>query len=302
MSTPGERSAYSRCSIVLNEYYGFAKSPILSPAFSSIWLSAYIRQQWGFIGKGVLGFTKSGTNARLMIGWGSTNSKIGIYTYNGSSEVRIAEETGTSFGFSNLNRIDLNIVNYGESGQVIVYVNGSLVIDYSGNISVLSQSTLDQVIMEQTQSTVTLISEVIVADENTRLMSLKTLAPSSDGDTSANWTGAYTDIDEVTLSDSDKIYSSTADADFQANLTGMPTGTFSVKAVKVAARCVDGSGSKGIALGIKSGGTVNVGDTETCAGYWQTKERLMTVNPVTGVSFTPEDIEALQVNLRAKAL
>ena len=106
----------------------------------------------------------------------------------------------------------------------------------------------------------------------------------------------------MTLSDSDKIYSSTADADFQANLTEMPTGTFSVKAVKVAARCVDGSGSKGIALGIKSGGTVNVGDTETCAGYWQTKERLMTVNPVTGVSFTPEDIEALQVNLRAKAL
>jgi hypothetical protein len=132
-------------------------------------------------------------------------------------------------------------------------------------------------------------------------MRLKTLAPSAAGDAN-DWTGTYEDVDETSIYDSDKIYSATDNTDFQCNLTGMPSGTWSVKAVKVAVRCVDSSGSTGIQLGIKSGGTVDVGDTQTASGYWQTKERLMTVNPVTGVAFTPAEIEALQINLRAKAL
>jgi hypothetical protein len=82
----------------------------------------------------------------------------------------------------------------------------------------------------------------------------------------------------------------------------MPTGSYRVKAVKAVARVVDGSGSMGVALGIKTGGTVNVGSTETCSGYWQAKERLMTLNPVTGVEWTPAELEALQLNIRAKAL
>lgn len=280
---------------------------------TSCWFGFFMAVAYNTINNRIVGIIDSSTGSSvkgIYVGtsaYSGTAYKMALYKWDGINLTTIASESGYSFPSGSIvcdsiHKIDLQIVDYGSSAVLRLYYEGSLVIEYNGDISITGVSSLNAIGILSPADVYIALSEFFVADEDTRLMRLKTLAPSAAGDTSTNWTGAYTDIDEVTLSDTDRIYSSTADADFQANLTGMPTGTYSVKAVKVAARAVDGSGSLGMALGVKTGGTVNVGATETCIGYWQTKERLMTINPVSGVAWTPADIEALQLNIRAKAV
>jgi hypothetical protein len=270
----------------------FSDTPI-----ESIWLSQriYTYPSSGRFGTGLSMF---GSYDGIYIG---CTTKIALYKYSGTTWALLMEESGNN-NVNGFLEIDMQISNFGINANVSVYCNGNLIIEYTGDITTPNIENGFDCVSIGNDSNYFYPSEIIVADEDTRLMRLKTLAPSAAGDTSANWTGAYTDIDETTLSDSDKIYSSTNNADFQCNLTGMPSGAWSVKAVKVAARCVDGSGSTGIQLGVKSGGTVGSGNTQTASGYWQTKEILMQVNPVTGVAFTPAEIEALQINLRAATL
>ena len=270
--------------------------PTIAP-FSSIWLHSriYIDSVTNAM---ALGVSKSGTGAWIGFGLGSAMNKAAIYKYDGTTATKLVEESTGTIQYNAT--VDVNLVNYSTSGQVVVYVNGLRVLDYTGDVTSASQTSLDRLHLFLGDNMH--MSQIIMADEDTRLMHVKTHAPNAAGDSSTNWTGAYTDIDETVISYADKVYSSTDNADFQCNLTGMPTGSYRVKAVKVVARGFDGTGAMGMQLGVKTNGTVNVGNTETCSGYWKSKERLMTLNPVTGVEWTANDIENLQLNIRAKAL
>lgn len=218
-----------------------------------------------------------------------------------ANDTVIATEEGNSA--AQTTTIDMNIISLGSSASIKVYSGGSEIINYTGDLSSYSISDLDSVWFSTGPFGVFEVAHSpIVADEDTRLFVLATLRPNAEGDTSANWTGSYTDIDETTISDSDKIYSSTPDADFQCGVTGMPSGSWVVKAVKVAVRCVDGSGTNGIAVGVKTNDTVSVSGAMSCSGYWQTKELMLNINPVTGNPWTPAEIEALQLNLRCMAV
>ena len=288
-------STYTRCNVLSGYSPVFTSTPpdglgahIYVVRFLATENNVFLLGLVDINGKQISAFTSNGSGLRSS-----------IRLYNGSSWVTLADSSVDDLPSNGSMFLDLYIESVGAAAKIILYKNGASTLEYSGDLSSYGISNINKVGIGG--NTYMLFSGVIVADEDTRLMRLKTLAPSAAGDTN-DWTGAYTDVDEATLSDSDKIYSATDDADFQCNLTGMPTGTWSVKAVKVAARCVDGSGSTGIQLGVKSGGTVASGDTQTASGYWQTKERLMQVNPVTGIAFTTAEIEALQINLRAKAL
>lgn len=291
---------YSRCGVCSAGTAYICKSNVLPTPLTDLWLSAIIYIPIGNTINKFIGIGKNGYNSGVLIGTDTyTNGKLALFKVDNLTYTLLAAESGVSLVTAA--KYDINIQNFDTTATIKVYINGNEYISYTGDAKPSGVGSLDQIFLFGNGS-YGYMSSIIVADEDTRLMRLKTLAPSAAGDTSANWTGAYTDIDETTLSDADKIYSATNNADFQTNLTGMPSGTWSVKAVKVAARCVDGSLSTGIQLGIKSGGTVGSGDTQTASGYWQTKERLMIVNQVTGVAFTPAEIEALQINLRAVTL
>jgi hypothetical protein len=298
-------SANARCALnILNAPIPYAKSYAFTDV-TSCWCSyMFYCNTFASTNALMLGLSKKGSNAWIGMGCGSIAKKAALFKYDGTTITKLSEETGTSVIDSFiLNKVDIQIINYGVNGTINLFINGALVTTYTGDLTVLSNASLNIVHLVRTaSSTAGFVSEVIVADEDTRLMRLKTHAPDAAGDSSTNWTGAYTGIDEVASTDTDKIYSSTNDADFQCNLSGMPPGAYRVKAVKAVVRAVDGSGSMGVALGVKTGGTVDVGSTETCSGYWQSKERLMTVNPVTGVEWTPAEVEALQLNIRAKTI
>jgi hypothetical protein len=229
-----------------------------------------------------------------------SNGKIGIYKYDGATFTQLAAEAGTLFTNNALHKVDMQIISLGVSTTINVWVDGSLAIEYTGDPRPTGLTDLDIVTLFGNVTYPLESSEIIVASEDTRLMSLKTLAPNAAGDAS-EWTGAYTDIDEETLSDEDTVYTASAAVEFNANLTGMPAGTFICKGVKVAARAADGVGGLTFAVGVRTNSTTDLGPPVTLEGAWETVEELYQTNPITANRFTPAEIEALQIALETAA-
>jgi hypothetical protein len=144
-------------------------------------------------------------------------------------------------------------------------------------------------------------SELIVADADTRSMSLVTMALNATGDAN-NWTtGTFASINPVTINDANVIAVNTTGQDFQANCIDLPSGSFSVLAVKVAARAevTAGSTPTSLKMGVKTGGTVNVDGGRSPTSGFLTYERLMTQNPVTSAAWLQSAMNALQLDLQS---
>ncbi len=241
------------------------------------------------------GIVKSGTaGAGLWIGGGSLgNNNLALMSYNGTTQTQLAAEGGSSMA-GGLHRIDLNV----KAGSVDVYLDGTLLFTWTGNpLTTPGVSGFDQFGIAASYS-----SEFIAADEDTRLLSLVTLAPNAAGDANA-WTGAYTDISETVNNDATSLYTDTVGQDAQFNLNDMPAGSFTIKAVKISARvsksAVATAGS--IGLGVKSGGTINSGAPVAQTTAWATMEAYLPSNPVTTNAWQQSEINALQMNFRSAA-
>jgi len=141
-------------------------------------------------------------------------------------------------------------------------------------------------------------SEVIVSDSDTRAFSLFTLAPTGAGATSA-WTGTYASVNPVPNNDSNSVYTNTASVTEQFTLTSLPTGVFSIQAVKVTARAelTAGSTPTNLSVGVYSHTTLAAGTSVAQTTAWQENESLLAVNPVTSAAWTQAEISALQVAL-----
>jgi len=297
-SSGAYRSAYARCS--LSCFSGTRTLPFAGGAITSAWLSAYVSFNTGLSNRKWLGLVSSasGNNSGIWIGVGSSTSKLALFKFDGTTLTTLASEAGNSLG--GLSKIDVQLVNYGSSSLVNVFVNGALVIAYSGSTAISGVSNLDCVGMAGDSTSNQGMSEIIVADEDTRSFSLLTMAPTGAG-TTDQWTGAVTTINGTSFSDANPNFTNTTGQDQQANITDPPTGIFGVKAVKIAARAAPSVGSTPtkIKLGYNSGGTVAVGVAQTLTNSFATYEQLDATNPVTGTAWSFSDLAALQVDIKS---
>jgi hypothetical protein len=122
------------------------------------------------------------------------------------------------------------------------------------------------------------------------------------GDANTFTAGTYADINEVAINDANTTHSNTPEQDLQVALGHLPTGAFVVKAIKAAARLSDGVGGMGMQIGIKTNGVALLSPTIPLAGAWGTYEGLLQQNPVTANNFTVDEINALQLACRSKAV
>jgi hypothetical protein len=247
----------------------------------------------------------STTNKGIFVGTSSSNGqKVALLKFDGSTVTQLATETGTSISLGSFHKFDMHVTNYGASSSIDVYMDGNLLISYTGDCSVSGVTGLDCVMCQYTRGSATLggLSEFIVSTTDTRKMSLVTHYPNAAGDV-LEFTGAYTTVDEITIDDSDLAYDNVDGHRAMYNLSNTPAGTFSVLAVKEAVRASRSSDSSptSINLGIKSGGTVDVNANRSLGIGWGTVERLMTVNPVTGNLFTTAELDALQIVVESEA-
>ena len=295
------RAGYARCKIGWTSANQQIKSTVFQGGeVTSCWIS--FRSYWDTTaGRIKVGLGKSGTSKGLFLGPETTaGTKISVSTYDGTTRTQIAASVGLHLNASTLQKIDMQLVNYGVHAEIRVWVDGALAIEEPDiDCSISGVSGFDSVFLFSVASASNEgCSEIIVASHDIRARSLCTYYPNaaaSDG----GWTGTFTDIDEVTIDDADLIYSFTDAQDFQCGLTATPAGSFAVESVKVEDRAIR-SVDEGQALGIKSGSTISVdGTPDTLTEAWATYEHYMATNPVTGNPFTVAEMDALLLNIRS---
>lgn len=260
------------------------------------------------------GFGQYSSTNSLVVGTNSvTPNKATLYKYNGSTLTALASETGTSLAQSTLLRFDMQVVSYGASASVNVYVGGSLIISFTGDVTVSGMTAMDCCVFGPATSGSGgryYFSEVMVADEDLRAWpGLVTLAPNATGAT-ASWTGTWSTVNQTTLSDANPLYTNTAALDEMLKVTSLPSGTFVVKGVQAAARMavsatgavptkvklgwLNASGATGA-----TGSGFGSGSTKSLTGAYTTYDQLDTLNPVTGVAFTQAEVSGIQIDLES---
>lgn len=298
-SSGWRRTAYSRTALLSGSYYSFAKSTIFSPMTSG-WFHCTAVRTFSNVANHI-GIMQYSNNKGFFITSTISTSKLRLTKYDGSSYNELAVESGNTF--SGICIWDLYFSGLGTNDTIILWNNGMKIIEYTGDLSLSGMTGLDSVYLFGQNATTGangIYSEIIVADEDTRLMSLKTLVPNAAGDTN-DWVNDYTSIDEETIQTIDAVYIDSVDKDFQCNLTGMPTGDFQIKAVKCTIFVSDSLASRAVQIGIKTNSVVHLGSTKNLDSSWETKEELFNNNPETSDQFTPDEINALQLNVRSKS-
>jgi hypothetical protein len=144
------------------------------------------------------------------------------------------------------------------------------------------------------------LDEVVVHEDLTLRMRLVTLTPNGAA-TTADWSGAYTDIDEVAANDSDAIESATNGAIFRCELSDLPTATETVLAVQAVDRAAYGlTGPQKQQLGFCIDSTDYFsGDISLDAAYAGYKGDLLVTNPDTAAAWSRAEVNALQLAIKA---
>lgn len=306
------RSAYSRCGVRGNTSSSISKSnPFAGGAITSAWLSfryyAFtVSSNIAATPQHAIGVGLSGTTKGLFVGIVATTpwTQVGLTKYDGTATTLLAQETGNSGTVGTINRIDMQIINYGTSATVNVYFNNSLIITFTGDVSISGMTNFDSVFMADSSNNTSMMwncSEIIVANEDTRgFPGLATLALTGAG-TTDQWTGVFSTINQTTINDGTPNYTNTPNQDQQFNVTDLPAGIFNIRAVKIAARSAVGAGAavSKLSLGYNSGGTVAVGTPIVVPAGYATLEQLDLINPVTGVAWQQAEMNALQLDMRS---
>jgi hypothetical protein len=297
------RSSYARCDIGANTTADYPKSiPFAGGAVTSAWLSCqFFPANSGAISTGALliGLINSSTASSGL--WFATSAgadnQCAIAKFDGTTITQLVAESGNSITQGTLYKIDLEVISYGASGTANLYVNGSLVATYTGNVAVSGVTNLNAVAFQGHTSSVGGFSEMIVASEDTRAMSLCTTPPTGAGSTD-QWTGSYADVNEVTINDSSLIYTNTTAQDEQFTLGSLPSGTFAVRAVirSVRASSTAGATATQVAPGFNISGTVYDQGLQSTTTSWETLQALFTQNPATSANWAQADITGLQSN------
>lgn len=296
------RLGYARCSLDAGGVSIARSNPFPGGGVTSCWLTFRVYTPAVNTTSRLCGLGSSATpdSSGLFVGISSASAtRIALFKRSGGTTTQLAAETGNSVP-SGLHRIDLE-VSYGASNTCRIYVDGALVLTHTGDVTATGVATLDSLYIIGAASNASLMSEIIVADTDSRTLELVTLAPNGAGDTNTFTSGAYTDIDELDVSHADAVNSGTAAQDFLCNVSAMPSGTYSILAVRVAARGAKGSSGPGqLEVGVKTVATINLASAAALTGGYATYERLMATNPVTSSDWTKSEGNALQIALRSQ--
>jgi len=118
--------------------------------------------------------------------------------------------------------------------------------------------------------------------------------------TTNQWTGAYTDIDEHTLNDSDVVYTDTDDYTAQFGMTDAPSGDWNVRGIKIISRACAPSGSTANVLkqGVYSASTLDVDSGQLLGESFASYERW--AETINGSPMTSALLSSMELALRSE--
>lgn len=303
------RSGFARCSVCGS---GYAKSdPFTGTPATSGWLAwrMFVSDGGGNTANCIGIGRSSAGNAGIFLTIGGGNndmSRASLNVFNGSGNTVLATTATGSVTHSNSGpptRFDLQYVNYGVNGTLNLFVNGNLVLTYSGNISVPGITDgFDSVVLGPATLNANPLSssEIIVADESTLgWQGLVTAAPNGNG-TTQQWSNpAYTNINPISINDANSAYTDVVSQDEQVALLPEPAGNYAIKAVRVIARANGPAGAvpTGIELGFNNGTTVAVGSSHAITTQFEPYSDIFVTDPTTGQPWA--SMTGYQLNLRS---
>lgn len=262
--------ASSTCSVVTNsgtfrsawarEAYSTSNAgSFLSPVFTAT-TTLWVHAQYCTFSSGDC-FTATGNNSVMMSVYDNNgNATLAIRGTGNASQVKISSvnTSGTftdlvtcsasSFPVAGIAQMDLYI-NYGTSGQVILYANSVSICSFSGNVTNGDgATTLDQIQFASANTSYGSVwSEVIAATTDTRAMNLFTLYPTGSGNAtqwgnSSGSTPCTSLIGGTAINDSNFVYTGSNSQIEECTVHNtFPPGVYNALALVMSGRLLVGS-------------------------------------------------------------
>lgn len=245
----------------------------------------------------------SGGTARIRLLFNPSPDTLTAQYWNGSAWT--AAGSAISISPNSVQEIDLHVVCNTASGSLKLYVAGTERIN-SGVIDLSGATNLKNIYLYAWGNPGGLnnthcYSQVIVTDGLPTIgWRLMTFYPSGAGSDSA-WTGTYADIDESVYSDSDYIYSGTANQVqmVAATAVGSTTG-YSIRAVGVGARAkCDATGPQNLQLGLRVSGSNYFSSSKALSVGYAPIKNIWETSPATSVAWTASELSGLQFGVKS---
>jgi hypothetical protein len=259
------------------------------------------------------GFGSSATGAAigLSVANSGTNSSLNVSlcTFNGTSSTTVA--TTSQLMLAQTYRVDLQLVSYGATGTLTLYINGAQWATFTGNIAISGTTGFDSVFLASTKTAgastqIPYFSEIIVADEPTLgWQGLVTANPTGNGATQSWSNAGFANVNPTTINDANSTFTNTTAQDTEYTLQGIPAGNFNIKAVKVVARAsaTPGATSTNIELGFNNTNTsvVAVGAAQAVGTSFAPIEKYFATDPTSSGGTSPwgANLTGYQLNLRS---
>jgi hypothetical protein len=318
------RNGFARCAVAANNSYapdGTARmaSPITQSwripssygiAISQFWFSArifnYGADNIDF--NGILWQALSaGDVPRLQLRrFGNTlpTNTYQLLKVDNAGNVTLLATTTGAMATGLLTKLDFDIL-YAVSGHINIYTDGSLLISFAGDTTTNGNTTITGMdLCSWGAGTVfipayTAWSEVIWDTSDTRSMGLVTLAPGGLGNLD-QWSGTFTDVNEITLNDLTANFSATANQEQLYTGNSMPAGTYAVLDVTTTGRAATGGGAPShFDFEIVTHATTYVSGTQTPGNSFSLQSAPWLTNPNTGVAWTITELNVLQQGMKS---
>lgn len=246
-------------------------------------------------------FYEGGT-AKIAILFNQSADVMSVQLWNGSSWVTTLTSATGLFGALGRYKMDV-FIKLGNPGRISVYRNGVPIMS-DATLDLSAYTNIDKVRFGVSGSTVNndlYWSEIIVADWNTIGSKVVTRIPDANGNYTT-WTGAYTDIDDI--SGGVDVISSNNVGDRESwSLSNFPAlaGGESIESVKMSVNAIrDAAGPQSLNMFNRQSTTDYDGSDKTLttsnAGYNQVWD----LNPATSAAWTITELNAAEWGVRAR--
>lgn len=207
-----------------------------------------------------------------------------------------------------LHRFDVRLSLSNTVGVFSVFRDGVLVATFSLTDTIYTTATtIDRISIYAggyiSSATDSFVSAVIVADEDTRSLSLSQMLPSGAGGVS-EWTGTFASVDETGIDDADFIESLTSNQNITFNFADLPTAVAgqAVEAVIVSGRGrVGTTAPTGIAVAARIGATnFEATLTKPAVTAYGPFQAVLAFNPATTTPWTQTQVNAAEFGVKSK--
>ena len=197
-------------------------------------------------------------------------------------------------------RLDIETVIHASTGKIVMYLDGTKIIDFEGNTVPVGAGTPVRLGLSRYQTN-TVYSAIMVSDESTLPLLMYQRLPTGNG-AETDWAGDYTAVDETGVNDADFITSSVVGDEESFTFPALPANLNSKKLhTLVLSGRARGSGTPGEVKGLSRVGSTNYEAT----GAWPTspiyapQQWYFDVNPATGLQWTGTEVNGAQFGVKA---